>query len=123
MLGHEVTKTLSEDGLPTGTIDVTLTGSAGQSFGAFMPAGITLRSRATPTTTSARDSPAARSSSGRTARNVFAAERNVIAGNVIGYGATRAACSCAAWWASASSSATPARPPSSRAWATTRSST
>ena len=31
------------DGLPDDTIDVTLTGSAGQSFGAFLPPGITLR--------------------------------------------------------------------------------
>ena len=30
-------------GLPDGTIEVTLTGSAGQSFGAFLPSGITLR--------------------------------------------------------------------------------
>jgi glutamate synthase domain-containing protein 3 len=31
------------DGLPDGTIDITFTGSAGQSFGAFLPRGITLR--------------------------------------------------------------------------------
>ena len=43
MLGHEVTMRHGENGLPTGTIEVTLTGTAGQSFGAFMPAGITLR--------------------------------------------------------------------------------
>ncbi len=36
MLGHEVTK-LHPDGLADGTIDITLTGSAGQSFGAFLP--------------------------------------------------------------------------------------
>jgi glutamate synthase (NADPH) large chain len=89
MLGHEVTVRHGENGLPSGTIDVTLTGSAGQSFGAFMPAGITLRLigdsndyvgkglsggeivvRPAPTAT-------------------FAAEDNVIAGNVIGYGATQ----------------------------------
>ena len=43
MLGHEVTVRHGENGLPTGTIEVNLTGSAGQSLGAFMPAGITLR--------------------------------------------------------------------------------
>ena len=42
MLGNEVTK-LHPQGLADGTIDITLTGSAGQSFGAFLPAGITLR--------------------------------------------------------------------------------
>ena len=43
MLGHEVTKRHGGAGLPDGTIDITFTGSAGQSFGAFVPAGITLR--------------------------------------------------------------------------------
>ena len=43
MLGHEVTKRYRAEGLPDGTIDITLIGSAGQSFGAFLPRGITLR--------------------------------------------------------------------------------
>ena len=43
MLGHEVTKRYRGEGLPDGTIDITLVGSAGQSFGAFLPRGITLR--------------------------------------------------------------------------------
>ena len=43
MLGAEVTRRWGGDGLPDGTIDVTFTGSAGQSFGAFVPRGITLR--------------------------------------------------------------------------------
>ncbi len=43
MLGHEVTKRYRGEGLPDDTIDVTFTGSAGQSFGAFVPRGITLR--------------------------------------------------------------------------------
>ena len=43
MLGHEVTKRYRGEGLPEDTIDLTLTGSAGQSFGAFVPRGITLR--------------------------------------------------------------------------------
>src|SRR5690606_3791826 len=43
MLGHEVTARFGEAGLAPETIDVTLTGSAGQSLGAFLPAGITLR--------------------------------------------------------------------------------
>ena len=38
MLGHEVTKRYRGEGLPDGTIDITLIGSAGQSFGAFLPA-------------------------------------------------------------------------------------
>ena len=43
LLGHEVTKRWKGDGLPDGTIDISFRGSAGQSFGAFVPAGITLR--------------------------------------------------------------------------------
>ncbi|MDQ3383364.1 MAG: glutamate synthase large subunit, partial [Actinomycetota bacterium] len=43
MLGQEVTRAAGPDGLPDGTIQVTLTGSAGQSFGAFLPRGVTLR--------------------------------------------------------------------------------
>ena len=43
ILGHEVTKATRGEGLPDGTIDITFEGSAGQSFGAFLPAGITLR--------------------------------------------------------------------------------
>ena len=43
MLGHEITKRWKGAGLPDGTIDIHLTGSAGQSFGAFVPAGVTMR--------------------------------------------------------------------------------
>ncbi|MGN6326251.1 glutamate synthase large subunit [Pseudolysinimonas sp.] len=89
MLGHEVTKRHGEHGLPEGTIEVTLHGSAGQSLGAFMPAGITLRLEG-----DSNDYVGKGLSGGRivirpprTAR--FPAERNVIAGNVMGYGATQ----------------------------------
>src|SRR5690606_10470999 len=43
LLGHEVTKRWQGAGLPDATIDITLTGSAGQSLGAFLPAGIQIR--------------------------------------------------------------------------------
>jgi glutamate synthase (NADPH/NADH) large chain len=87
MLGNEVTK-LHPEGLADGTIDVTLTGSAGQSFGAFVPAGITLRLFG-----DANDYVAKGLSGGRIVvrperSSVFAAEQNIAAGNVIGYGAT-----------------------------------
>ncbi|MFT4030322.1 MAG: glutamate synthase large subunit [Protaetiibacter sp.] len=89
MLGHEVTKRYGEHGLPEGTIQVTLRGSAGQSLGAFMPHGITLRLEG-----DSNDYVGKGLSGGqivvRPPRGaVFPAERNVIAGNVIGYGATR----------------------------------
>jgi len=88
MLGHEVTRRFGGEGLPDDTIDVTLTGSAGQSFGAFVPRGITLRLFG-----DANDYVAKGLSGGRVIvrpdRNaVLSSSHNVIAGNVIGYGAT-----------------------------------
>ncbi|GAB3411463.1 glutamate synthase family protein [Flindersiella endophytica] len=87
-LGHEVTKKYGGEGLPEGTIDLTFTGSAGQSFGAFVPHGITLRLEG-----DTNDYLAKGLSGGhvvvRPHRSAtFAAEQNIIAGNVIAYGAT-----------------------------------
>jgi len=88
MLGHEVTKRFGGAGLADDTIDVTLTGSAGQSFGAFLPRGITMRLFG-----DANDYVGKGLSGGRIVvrpdRNaVLSGAHNVIAGNVIGYGAT-----------------------------------
>ncbi|MBS2962699.1 glutamate synthase large subunit [Actinocrinis puniceicyclus] len=88
MLGHEVTKRYGGNGLPDETIDVTLTGSAGQSFGAFVPRGITLRLEG-----DANDYVAKGLSGGRVIVRpdraaTFDPAKNIIAGNVIGYGAT-----------------------------------
>ncbi|HQV82151.1 MAG TPA: glutamate synthase large subunit [Ornithinibacter sp.] len=87
MLGHEVTRA-HPNGLPDGTIDLTLTGSAGQSLGAFLPAGITLRLEG-----DANDYVGKGLSGGRVIvrpapASALVAEDNVIGGNVIGYGAT-----------------------------------
>ncbi|WP_336645498.1 glutamate synthase large subunit [Microbacterium sp. USHLN186] len=88
MLGHLVTARHGAAGLPRETIDVTLHGTAGQSLGAFLPPGIVLRLEG-----DANDYVGKGLSGGdivlrppRGAR--FAPHRNVIAGNVIGYGAT-----------------------------------
>ena len=88
MLGSEVSRRYGADGLPEGTIDITLTGSAGQSFGAFLPRGITLRLEG-----DSNDYVAKGLSGGRVIvrpdrSSRFPAEVNVIAGNVIAYGAT-----------------------------------
>ena len=88
MLGHEVTKRYRGAGLPDGTIDVTFVGSAGQSFGAFLPAGVTLRLEG-----DANDYLAKGLSGGRVVVRpdrsaTFVAEQNIVAGNVIAYGAT-----------------------------------
>ena len=87
MLGHEVTKAYPH-GLPDDTIDISLLGSAGQSLGAFLPAGITLRLFG-----DANDYVGKGLSGGRVVvrpdRSAsLPAEQNVIAGNVIAYGAT-----------------------------------
>jgi len=88
ILGHEVTKRYRGQGLPDGTIDITFTGSAGQSFGAFVPAGVTLRLEG-----DANDYVAKGLSGGRIVVRpdraaTFDAAVQIIAGNVIGYGAT-----------------------------------
>ena len=75
-------------GLPDGTIDIHFRGSAGQSFGAFVPAGITMRLEG-----DANDYLGKGLSGGRLivhpdARAPFVAEEQILAGNVIGYGAT-----------------------------------
>jgi glutamate synthase (NADPH/NADH) large chain len=89
MLGHEVTVRHGEHGLPTGSIDVTLHGSAGQSFGAFMPSGITLRLIGDSNDYVGKGLCGGEIIVRPDPRSTFAAEENVIAGNVIGYGATR----------------------------------
>ncbi|MGH3910156.1 MAG: glutamate synthase-related protein, partial [Pseudonocardiaceae bacterium] len=88
MLGYELTRRWGGAGLADNTIDVTLTGSAGQSFGAFVPRGITLR-----LVGDANDYVGKGLSGGRiTVRPhpdaQFTPEQNIIAGNVILYGAT-----------------------------------
>ncbi|KRE65696.1 glutamate synthase [Arthrobacter sp. Soil736] len=88
MLGHVVTKTFSTDVLATDTIDITLTGTAGQSLGAFLPAGITLRMYGDSNDYVGKGLSGGRIIVRPDRTNVFQAESNVIAGNVIGYGAT-----------------------------------
>jgi glutamate synthase (NADPH/NADH) large chain len=88
MLGSELTRRHGGAGLPDDTITVQLTGSAGQSFGAFVPRGITLRLDG-----DANDYTGKGLSGGRIiirppAGSSFVAEENIIAGNVILYGAT-----------------------------------
>ncbi|MCD9622991.1 glutamate synthase large subunit [Rhabdothermincola salaria] len=88
MLGAEVTRRRGGEGLPEDTIVVDFTGSAGQSFGAFVPRGITLRLSG-----DANDYVGKGLSGGRLvvrppADSPFVAEDNIIAGNVILYGAT-----------------------------------
>jgi glutamate synthase (NADPH/NADH) large chain len=88
MLGSELTRRWGGAGLPDDTIEVVLTGSAGQSLGAFLPRGITLRLRGDANDYLGKGLSGGRIIAAPDPAACFAAERNVIAGNVIGYGAT-----------------------------------
>jgi glutamate synthase (NADPH/NADH) large chain len=88
MLGYELTKRWGGDGLPDDTIDVTFTGSAGQSFGAFVPKGITLRLIGDTNDYFGKGLSGGRLTLRPDPSAPFTAEENVIAGNVILYGAT-----------------------------------
>jgi glutamate synthase (NADPH/NADH) large chain len=88
MLGYEITTRFGGDGLPDDTIQVKFTGSAGQSFGAFVPRGVTLRLEG-----DANDYVGKGLSGGRLVlfppkESPLVAEENIIAGNVVLYGAT-----------------------------------
>ena len=90
MLGHEVTKRYGGAGLPEDTVEFTFIGSAGQSFGAFVPRGMTLS-----LVGDANDYFGKGFSGGNLvvrpppdSAPTFVAEENIIVGNVILYGAT-----------------------------------
>ena len=88
MLGYHLTKRWGGEGLPDDTIQIKFTGSAGNSFAAFVPSGITLRLEG-----DANDYVGKGLSGGRvivapSPNSNFKAEENVIAGNVLLYGAT-----------------------------------
>jgi glutamate synthase (NADPH/NADH) large chain len=88
MLGSELTKRWGGEGLPDDTIDVTFTGTAGQSFGAFLPKGITLRLVGDGNDYVGKGLSGGRITLRPPADVQFNAEEHIIAGNVIGYGAT-----------------------------------
>jgi glutamate synthase (NADPH/NADH) large chain len=88
ILGYEVTKRYGGQGMPDDTIRIAFTGSAGQSFGAFVPRGITLR-----LTGDANDGLGKGLSGGKLivappTMSTFKSEENIIIGNVAFYGAT-----------------------------------
>jgi glutamate synthase (ferredoxin) len=88
MLGYEITRRYGGKGLPDDTVRIQFTGSAGQSFGAFVPRGVTMRLEG-----DSNDYFGKGLSGGTIAvypprQATFAAEENVIIGNVALYGAT-----------------------------------
>ncbi|HEV8532218.1 MAG TPA: glutamate synthase large subunit [Methylomirabilota bacterium] len=88
ILGSELTRRHGPDGLPDDTIRIHFTGSAGQSFGAFVPRGITLTLEG-----DANDYVGKGLSGGKLIvypprEATFVAEENILVGNVVLYGAT-----------------------------------
>jgi glutamate synthase (ferredoxin) len=88
MVGSEITRRYGPDGLPEDTIHLRFHGSAGQSFGAFVPAGLTLELEG-----DANDYFGKGLSGGKLilyppAGSTFRHEENIIVGNVSLYGAT-----------------------------------
>jgi glutamate synthase (NADPH/NADH) large chain len=88
MLGSEITRKYAGVGLPENTIDLTFIGSAGQSFGAFIPRGLTLRIEGDVNDYLGKGLSGGRLIIRPDRSSTFVAEQNVIAGNVAGYGAT-----------------------------------
>ena len=88
ILGNEITRSHGAKGLPDGTVNLRFNGSAGQSFGAFVPRGVTLELAG-----DANDYLGKGLSGGTVVvyppkGSTFKAEENIIAGNVAFYGAT-----------------------------------
>jgi glutamate synthase (NADPH/NADH) large chain len=88
MLGAEITRNHGGAGLPDDTIDVTLHGSAGQSLGAFIPRGLTIRLFGDSNDYVGKGISGGRIIVRPDEKSSFNSNENVIAGNVIGYGAT-----------------------------------
>ena len=88
MLGAEITRNHGGAGLPDDTIDVTLHGSAGQSLGAFIPRGLTIRLYGDSNDYVGKGISGGRIIVRPDEKSTFNSFENVIAGNVIGYGAT-----------------------------------
>jgi glutamate synthase (NADPH/NADH) large chain len=88
MLGAEITRKHGGAGLPDDTIDVTLHGSAGQSLGAFIPRGLTIRLYGDSNDYVGKGISGGRIIVRPDEKSTFNSFENVIAGNVIGYGAT-----------------------------------
>ncbi|TVX91785.1 glutamate synthase large subunit [Paenibacillus agilis] len=91
ILGSEVTRKYGAQGLPEDTISFSFTGSAGQSFGAFVPKGMTLIVEGDSNDYVGKGLSGGKLVVKPSPRATFAAEENVIIGNTAFYGATSGA--------------------------------
>jgi glutamate synthase (NADPH/NADH) large chain len=88
LTGSAVTRALGSRVLGDDHIQIDLRGSAGQSLGAFMPAGLTIRLSGDTNDYAGKGLSGGRIVIRPDASATFASDENIIAGNVIGYGAT-----------------------------------
>ena len=88
MLGYHVTKRYGAEGLPDDTIQLQFTGSAGQSFGAFVPRGITLTLEGDSNDYIGKGLSGGKIIVYPPRQATFVAEENIVIGNVALYGAT-----------------------------------
>ncbi|WP_131770638.1 glutamate synthase large subunit [Candidatus Protofrankia californiensis] len=88
MLGYEVTRRYGALGLPDDTISLRFTGSAGQSFGAFVPRGVTLTLEGDTNDYAGKGLSGGRIIVFPPKEAPLRAEENIVAGNVLLYGAT-----------------------------------
>lgn len=114
LLGSEITRRYGEKGLPEDTISLSFVGSAGQSFGAFIPKGLTLSLEGDANDYVARACPAARSSYRR--RGAPSSRRKTTSSSATSPSTARRAAkpTSTARQANGSASATAARQPSSK---------
>ncbi|MBI4443019.1 MAG: glutamate synthase subunit alpha, partial [Acidobacteria bacterium] len=88
ILGYEVTRRYGAEGLPEDTIQIHFTGSAGQSFGAFLPKGITLILEGDSNDYMAKGLSGGKIIVYPPQQATFVPEENILVGNVVLYGAT-----------------------------------
>ena len=88
IVGAEVSRRYGATGLPDDTIDIRLTGSAGQSFGAFIPAGMTLRLEGDTNDYAGKGLSGGKIIVRPSRLATFVPEENIVIGNVALYGAT-----------------------------------
>ena len=88
ILGHEITSRYGSEGLPTDTIRIHFTGSAGQSFGAFVPKGVTMILEGDSNDYLGKGLSGGKIIVYPPGGSTFAPEENILVGNVVLYGAT-----------------------------------
>ena len=88
MLGGEIARRYGSDGLPDGTINFRFEGSAGQSFGAFVPSGVTLELEGDSNDYLGKGLSGGRIIAYPPKTSSFLPEESILVGNVVLYGAT-----------------------------------